>query len=96
MLAVSVELQITIAFIATVAGGLVLAGLLWVIRTLMRVREEFTPNGGSSLRDAIDTIVTEGRARDAKLDSVNMKIETHIAEHRGADRGTSGLVRFSD
>jgi hypothetical protein len=70
------------------ASGFVI-GMLWgVIRfghnilarsvsdRLEEIRKETKPNGGSSLRDAVDRI-------ERKLDSVASELDEHIGFHKG-------------
>jgi TolA-binding protein len=52
-----------------------LAGLSWIIRAQIAMGKQFTPNGGASLRDAINRL--ERDAQDAKAE---MKELRHRAE----------------
>jgi hypothetical protein len=52
-----------------------LAGLSWIIRAQIAMAKQFTPNGGASLRDAINRL--ERDAQDAKAE---MKELRHRAE----------------
>ena len=66
--------------------GLVLAALLWLIRTeVLRTRNEFRPNGGSSMRDQVDLIVRrQGEVID-DLSYLRNRIDNHIDHHN--DKG---------
>ena len=52
-----------------------LAGLSWIIKAQISMSKQFTPNGGTSLRDAINRL--ERDAQDAKAE---MKELRHRAE----------------
>jgi hypothetical protein len=45
--------------------------------------KEMRPNGGSSLRDAIDRIERKTDAVVSQISEVNVKIERHLGEHEG-------------
>ena len=53
-----------------------LAGLSWIIRAQISMSKQFTPNGGASLRDAINRL-----ERDAQETRAEMKeLRPHAAE----------------
>ena len=53
-----------------------LAGLSWIIRAQISMSKQFTPNGGASLRDAINRL-----ERDAQETRAEMKeLRHHAAE----------------
>ena len=52
-----------------------LAGLSWIIKAQIAMGKQFTPNGGASLRDAINRL-----ERDAQDARVEMKELRHRAE----------------
>ena len=53
-----------------------LAGLSWIIRAQISMSKQFTPNGGASLRDAVNRL-----ERDAQEMRVEMKeLRHHAAE----------------
>jgi hypothetical protein len=51
-----------------------LAGILWIIRAQMAIQREFRPNGGSSMKDAVNRI--EKDIRD-----VRYRVDQHIDNH---------------
>jgi TolA-binding protein len=53
----------------------VLAGLSWIIRAQIAMGKQFTPNGGSSLRDAVNRL-----EKDAQEARAEMKELRHRAE----------------
>jgi hypothetical protein len=55
-------------------GSAILAGLLWLIRAQLAMQREFKPNGGSSMRDAMNRI--EKDVRD-----VRYRMDKHIDNH---------------
>jgi hypothetical protein len=55
-------------------GSAILAGLLWLIRAHPSLQREFKPNGGSSMRDAMNRI--EKDVRD-----VRYRMDKHIDNH---------------
>ena len=55
-------------------GSAILAGLLWLIRAQVAMQREFKPNGGSSMRDAMNRI--EKDVRD-----VRYRMDKHIDNH---------------
>jgi hypothetical protein len=55
-------------------GSAILAGLLWLIRAQQSMQREFKPNGGSSMRDAMNRI--EKDVRD-----VRYRMDKHIDNH---------------
>ena len=55
-----------------------LAGLIWIIKAQISMSRQFTPNGGSSLRDAINRL--EADARDTREDIKELRIN---ADERG-------------
>lgn len=54
-----------------------LAGLSWIIRAQISMSKQFTPNGGSSLRDAVNRL--EKDAQDMRSDVKELR---HKAEER--------------
>jgi hypothetical protein len=52
-----------------------LAGLSWIIRAQISMAKQFTPNGGSSLRDAVNRL-----EKDAQEARAEMKELRHRAE----------------
>ena len=52
-----------------------LAGLSWIIRAQIAMGKQFTPNGGASLRDAVNRL-----ERDAQEARAEMKELRHRAE----------------
>lgn len=61
-------------------GGVVLAALFFLIDArVSKVSREFKPNGGSSLRDAIDRI-------ERKQDRIEAKIDDHVTWHLDRDK----------
>ena len=44
---------------------------------------ELTPNGGSSVKDAIDRIETETFRQGHELDALSLKVERHLGWHAG-------------
>jgi hypothetical protein len=55
-------------------GTSVLAGIIWLIRAQLSMQREFKPNGGSSMRDAMNRI--EKDVRD-----VRYRMDKHIDNH---------------
>ena len=55
-------------------GSAILAGLMWLIRAQLAMQREFKPNGGSSMRDAMNRI--EKDVRD-----VRYRMDKHIDNH---------------
>jgi hypothetical protein len=55
-------------------GSAILAGLLWLIKAQISMQKEFRPNGGSSMRDAMNRI--EKDVRD-----VRYRMDKHIDNH---------------
>jgi hypothetical protein len=53
-----------------------LAGLSWIIKAQISMSKQFTPNGGSSLRDAVNRL--EKDAQEMRLDIKEMR--THEDE----------------
>jgi predicted trehalose synthase len=53
-----------------------LAGLSWIIRAQIAMAKQFTPNGGSSLRDAVNRL--EKDAQETRQDIKDMR--THEDE----------------
>lgn len=52
----------------------ILAGILWMIRAQNAIQREFRPNGGSSMKDAVNRI--EKDIRD-----VRSRVDQHIDNH---------------
>jgi hypothetical protein len=55
-------------------GTSVLGGIIWLIRAQLSMQREFRPNGGSSMRDAMNRI--EKDVRD-----VRYRMDKHIDNH---------------
>jgi hypothetical protein len=55
-------------------GTSVLGGIIWLIRAQLAMQREFRPNGGSSMRDAMNRI--EKDVRD-----VRYRMDKHIDNH---------------
>jgi hypothetical protein len=55
-------------------GTSVLGGIVWLIRAQLAMQREFKPNGGSSMRDAMNRI--EKDVRD-----VRYRMDKHIDNH---------------
>jgi len=55
-------------------GSAILGGLLWLIKAQLSMQKEFRPNGGSSMRDAMNRI--EKDVRD-----VRYRMDKHIDNH---------------
>jgi hypothetical protein len=55
-------------------GSAILGGLLWLIKAQLSMQKEFRPNGGSSMRDAMNQI--EKDVRD-----VRYRMDKHIDNH---------------
>lgn len=61
-------------------SGIVLAVLFFIIDArVSKVTREFKPNGGSSLRDAIDRI-------EKAQDRIESKIDNHVTWHLDRDK----------
>jgi hypothetical protein len=57
-----------------IIGTSVLGGIVWLIRAQLAMQREFKPNGGSSMRDAMNRI--EKDVRD-----VRYRMDKHIDNH---------------
>lgn len=55
-----------------------LGGLVWIIKAQISMSKQFTPNGGSSLRDAINRL--EEDARETRTDIKDLRMN---ADERG-------------
>ena len=53
-----------------------LAGLSWIIRAQISMSKQFTPNGGSSLRDAVNRL---------EKDAQEMRVEMKELRHHAAE-----------
>jgi hypothetical protein len=76
-------------------GVALLAGLLWIIKAQISMSRQFTPNGGASLRDAINRLERDalemrgdlkglrekGEERDERLISSIGKVHARLDEH---------------
>lgn len=61
-------------------GTVILGALFWIIDSrLGKVMREFQPNGGASVRDALDRI-------ERKVDAVEAKVANHIDWHMNQPR----------
>lgn len=54
----------------------VLGGLGWIIRAQIAMSRQFTPNGGSSLRDAINRL-------EIQVITLEKKMDDHVQFHLG-------------
>ena len=52
-----------------------LAGLSWVIKAQISMSKQFTPNGGSSLRDAINRLETDAQETRTEIKELRRKAE---------------------
>lgn len=57
-----------------IIAGALLSGLLWIIKSQSAMSREFRPNGGSSMKDAVNRI--EKDIRD-----VRFRMDQHIDNH---------------
>lgn len=57
-----------------------LAGLSWIIRAQISMSKQFTPNGGSSLRDAINRL--EKDAQDMRADVKELRNRAEESNER--------------
>ena len=57
-----------------IISGALLAGLLWIIRGQPAMSREFRPNGGASMKDAVNRIETDIR-------DVRNRIDNHVDNH---------------
>ena len=57
-----------------IIAGALLAGLLWIIRGQSAMSREFRPNGGASMKDAVNRIETDFR-------DVRNRIDNHVDNH---------------
>ena len=76
-------------------GVALLAGLLWIIKAQISMSRQFTPNGGASLRDAVNRLERDaqetrgdlkelrakGEERDERLISSIGKVHARLDEH---------------
>jgi hypothetical protein len=53
-----------------------LAGLSWIIRAQIAMAKQFTPNGGSSLRDAVNRLEKDAQEARAEM----KELRNHAAE----------------
>ena len=53
-----------------------LAGLSWIIRAQISMSKQFTPNGGSSLRDAVNRLEKDAQEMRAEM----KELRRHAAE----------------
>lgn len=61
-------------------GGMVLAGLVWIIRAQVAQTAQLKPNGGTSLVDAVNRVEAQLRATDARLADVERYLRDHSAQ----------------
>ena len=52
-----------------------LAGLSWVIKAQISMSKQFTPNGGSSLRDAINRLESDAQETRTEIKELRRKAE---------------------
>ena len=57
-----------------------LAGLLWIIKAQISMSKQFTPNGGSSLRDAINRL--EQDAQEMRVDMKELRRRAAESDER--------------
>jgi hypothetical protein len=57
-----------------IIAGALLTGLLWIIRGQSAMSREFRPNGGASMKDAVNRIETDIR-------DVRNRIDNHVDNH---------------
>ena len=57
-----------------IIAAALLAGLLWIIRGQSAMSREFRPNGGASMKDAVNRIETDIR-------DVRNRIDNHVDNH---------------
>ena len=57
-----------------------LAGLLWIIKAQISMSKQFTPNGGSSLRDAINRL--EQDAQEMRVDMKELRNRATESDER--------------
>ena len=103
MLSATVNYNVIFSVLASIAvtGGAIIGVARWAHdRIVSSVKDELdilqqavTPNGGSSLRDAIDRIETEtvrqGKELDRQgieLDDVSKRLERHLGFHDGMSK----------
>ena len=77
--------------------GFIIAAIRWVHHRTMKAIEEslrpaiqaVTPNGGSSMADAVKRIETELGRQGTELDGLTISLKEHLAYHRGVDAARS-------
>lgn len=52
--------------------------------TVLKIAEEFKPNGGGSLRDVIDRVETKADSMETNFAGLARTVRSHIAEDRAA------------
>lgn len=52
-----------------------LAGLSWIIRAQISMSKQFTPNGGSSLRDAVNRLEKDAQETRADIKEIRHRAE---------------------
>jgi hypothetical protein len=57
-----------------IIAAALLSGLLWIIRGQSAMSREFRPNGGASMKDAVNRIETDIR-------DVRNRIDNHVDNH---------------
>jgi hypothetical protein len=57
-----------------IIAGALLAGLLWIIKGQTAMSREFKPNGGNSMKDAVNRI-------ERDLRDVRYRIDNHVDNH---------------
>jgi hypothetical protein len=57
-----------------IIAAALLSGLLWIIRGQSAMSREFRPNGGASMKDAVNRIETDIR-------EVRSRIDNHVDNH---------------
>lgn len=57
-------------------GVALLAGLSWIIKAQISMSKQFTPNGGSSLRDAVNRLEKDAQEMRAEM----RELRHHAAE----------------
>ena len=77
--------------------GFLIAAVRWVHhRTIKSIEDSIrpaiaavTPNGGSSMADAVKRIEEELRRQGGELDGLTISVKEHLAYHKGVDAARS-------
>ena len=65
-----------------------------VAEDLRAIKAQTVPNGGSSLRDAIDRIERNTNAMGIKLDTVQSDLDKHLGFHQGLKESVRDGLRL--